>query len=399
MKILLSNKYYYARGGADIHSIELEKLLKDNGHEVAFFSMQHPLNQDTEFSEFFPKEVDFNEKKNMDLISVFVRPFGSLEVRRKFTRLLESFRPDIVHFHNIHSQLSPVLAVLAHKRNIPVVWTVHDHKLLCPRYDCMRNGTPCELCFYNKLNVIKYKCMKNSMIASVAAYIESCVWNKKLLSRNTDLFLCPSLFLKNNMIKGGFSSDQLVHLPNFILDEKLSTVETKRGDYYCYIGRLSEEKGIETLLKASMDLPQYRLEVIGTGPLEQKLLEKYKADHIHFLGYQKWEEISEILGKSRCMVFPSECYENNPLSIIESLCLGTPVIGSRIGGIPELINPGVTGLTYESGNVTDLRNKIIDLFNNSSALNYSEIAESARSRFDSIIYYKNLIDIYNRFLK
>ena len=395
MRILISNKYYYPRGGADIYSIELEKLLKEKGHEVAFFSMQQPLNLKSEFSKYFPTEIDFDHKKPLGLIRFIVRPFGSISVRKRFTRLLKNFKPDILHLNNIHTQLSPILAVIASKHNIPVIWTLHDHKVLCPRYDCMRDGKPCELCFKNKFNALRYKCMKNSRVASFIAYLEALVWNKKTLSRYTSRFICPSTFLANNMIKGGFNSNQLIILPNFINDKKLISQPSAKENHYCYVGRLSTEKGIETLLRAANELPQYELKVIGTGPLESELKAKYEKAHIKFLGFKSWEDFKQILETSQCMVIPSECYENNPLSIIESLCLGTPVIGTNMGGIPELINPGVNGFTFESGNVSDLRNQIDHLFQISGNFDYIEIAKRARAKFNSENYYIELIKIYN----
>ena len=398
MKILLANKFYYPRGGSDIYMIELEKLLKDNGHEVAVFSMDHPLNLQSGTSEFFPDEIDLNNTKLSNLIPSLLRPFGSAEVRHKFDRLLLTFKPDIVHLNNIHSQLSPILSVLAKNHKIPVVWTLHDHKLLCPRYDCMRNNKPCELCFTQKYNVVKYRCMKNSLSASLVAYAEAVIWNRKKISYTTDIFICPSTFLFNNMIKGGFDKNKLAVLNNFIKDEKAEGNEFVNQNYYCYVGRLSTEKGVEVLLNAARKLPEYRLKVIGTGPLDKELKAKYACDHIEFLGFKHWEEMKAILENSVCMVLPSICYENNPLSIIESLCTGTPVIGSNIGGIPELINPGINGLVFEAGNVNDLIKKIDQLFKKSSEFNHYQIADEARTKFSSVRYYNRLIDIYNNML-
>jgi glycosyltransferase involved in cell wall biosynthesis len=398
MKILLANKFYYPRGGSDIYMIELEKLLKENGHEVEVFSMQHPLNLKSGKSGFFPGEVDLNKKTLHNLTYSLLRPFGSKEVRRKYKQLLKEFKPDVVHLNNIHSHLSPILAVIAHRHKVPVVWALHDHKLLCPRYDCMRNNKPCELCFTHKYNVVRYRCMKNSLLASLIAYAEAIFWNKKIVSRSTDTFICPSTFLLNNMIKGGFDKNQLVVLNNFINLKKITGNNFVRQNYYCYVGRLSTEKGIKTLLKAARELPQHILKVIGTGPLENSLKEKYKEKHIEFLGFSEWNDLKEILGSSKVMVIPSECYENNPLSVIESLCLGTPVIGSNIGGIPELITPGKNGLIFETGNVSDLQNKISQIFQSALSFNYSEIEYKARNRFNSGNYYDQLINIYNKLI-
>jgi glycosyltransferase involved in cell wall biosynthesis len=399
MRVLLSNKYYYPRGGSDIYMIELERILKEHGHEVAVFSMQHHRNMKSEFFKYFPGEVDLNNKELSNLIPSLLRPFGSAEVRMKFNRLLDEFKPDLVHLNNIHSQLSPILSVLAKNLKVPVVWTLHDHKLLCPRYDCMRNNQPCELCFSGKFNVVRYRCMKHSYTASLVAYAEALLWNRERISRSTDIFICPSLFLLNNMIKGSFKSEQLVSMSNFVNENKFSGIIDSRERHYCYVGRLSSEKGIETLLKAAVELPQYPLKVIGTGPLESELKSKYQSKHIEFMGFREWEDLKAVLGCSVCMIIPSECYENNPLSVIESLCMGTPVIGSNIGGIPELITEGKNGSVFEPGNVVDLRDQIIRFFETPVKFDYREIASEAKARFRSGNYYDQLMKIYNQVLK
>jgi len=200
------------------------------------------------------------------------------------------------------------------------------------------------------------------------------------------------------MIKGGFRREQLVTISNFVDESKIDGVAAIREKHYCYVGRLSSEKGIETLLKAATELPQYPLRVIGTGPLEHLLRSKYQSKHIEFMGFREWEFLKTILGTSSGMVIPSECYENNPLSVIESLCLGTPVIGAKIGGIPELIFVGKNGSVFEPGNVTDLQNQIKKLFEATVKFDYPGIASEARGRYMSGIYYDKLITIYNKLL-
>jgi glycosyltransferase involved in cell wall biosynthesis len=240
--------------------------------------------------------------------------------------------------------------------------------------------------------------MKHSFTASLVAYAEAVIWNREKISRSTNIFICPSRFLLNNMIKGGFRAEQLVSMSNFIDEKKFSDVAEKRENYYCYVGRLSSEKGIDTLLKAATELPQYPIKVIGTGPQELVLRSRYQSKHIEFMGFREWEGLKTILGTSAGMVIPSECYENNPLSVIESLCLGTPVIGAKIGGIPELISVGKNGSVFEPGNVTDLRNQIIRLFDSQGKYDYAGIAFEAKARFMSGNYYDKLITIYNQLL-
>lgn len=384
MKILLSNKFYYRRGGDCIYMLNLEQLLKSHGHEVAVFAMDYPENLDSSWSKYFPQ--------NMSKLMAFTRPFGSVEVKTKFNRLLNDFKPDVVHLNNVHTQLSPVMAEFAHKKGIKVVWTLHDYKLLCPRYDCLRNSKEvCELCFNgNKTPCKTYKCMKGSALASLIGYKEAMTWNRQRLENCTDVFICPSQFMADKMVQGGFRKERMRTLCNFIDVEKCRKADYDKADYYCFIGRLSHEKGVRTLIEAANRLP-YKLKIIGGGPLEDEL-KAVAGKHIEFVGFKQWNEIKELVGKARFSVIPSEWYENNPLSVIEAQCLGTPVLGARIGGIPELIIKGVTGMTFESRNVDDLASKIEQIF--VSDFDYRQIAESALKRYDAESYYNEIMKIY-----
>ena len=392
MKILLANKFYYRRGGDCIYMLNLEKLLKAHGHEVAVFAMDYPENLDTPWKKYFPK--------NMSKLMAFTRPFGSHEVKSKFKKLLDDFKPDVVHLNNVHTQLSPVMAELAHQRGIKVVWTLHDYKLLCPRYDCLKNGnTICETCFNgDKKACLDNKCMKGSKLASFIGYKEAVVWNRERLEACTDVFICPSQFMADKMVQGGFSKSKMQTLCNFIDVEKCKFSSTdgtdytddvellpKKEDYYCFIGRLSHEKGAKTLIEAANQLP-YKLVIIGGGPLMNEL-KAVANTNLEFVGFKQWDDIKQLVGKARFSVIPSEWYENNPLSVIEAQCLGTPVLGANIGGIPEL-----TDYTFSSGNIADLKTKIEKMWN--SELDYQQIASDAQHRYDAETYYDKLINIY-----
>ena len=179
-------------------------------------------------------------------------------------------------------------------------------------------------------------------------------------------------------------------LCNFIDVEKCRKADYDKADYYCFIGRLSHEKGVRTLIEAANRLP-YKLKIIGGGPLEDEL-KAVAGKHIEFVGFKQWDEIKELVGKARFSVIPSEWYENNPLSVIEAQCLGTPVLGAKIGGIPELITDGVTGMTFESRNADDLAKKIEQMFG--YGFDYRQIAESALKRYDAESYYNEIMEIY-----
>ena len=392
MKILLANKFYYRRGGAEVYVLNLESFLQNKGHEVAIFTMQYPENQESLYKQYFPSEVSFNPPMK-NLSKTALRPIYSNEVIKNFTRLLGDFQPDVVHLSNVHSQLSPAIAAIAHKRGIKVVWTLHDYKLLCPRYDCLQNGKMiCEECFFNKHNVLKHNCMKNSLSASIIAYLEAVRWNRKRLEKYTDIFICPSQFMANKMIQGGFDKNKMRVLCNFMDTEKTVRNHYDKENYYCYVGRLSHEKGVETLLSAAKTLP-YKLKVIGGGELREKLEQSLPAaSEVELLGYKQWDEIKEIVGRARFVVIPSEWYENNPFSVIEAQCLGTPVLGANIGGIPELIDE-TNGMLFESRNVEDLQNKIKQMVE--TEFDYQSIAKNAQQRYSAENYYNEILKIYN----
>ena len=392
MKILLANKFYYRRGGDCIYTLNLEKMLKEKGHEVAVYAMQYPENEKSEWSGYWPT--------NMTKLDAFTRPFGARQVVKGFSRLMDDFKPEVVHLNNVHTQLSPVMAELAHQRGIKVVWTLHDYKLLCPRYDCLKNGnTICETCFNgDKKACLDNKCMKGSKLASFIGFKEATVWNRERLEASTDVFICPSQFMADKMVQGGFLKSKMQTLCNFIDVEKCKFSSTdgtdytddvellpKKEDYYCFIGRLSHEKGAKTLIEAANQLP-YKLLIIGGGPLMNEL-KAVANTNIEFVGFKQWDDIKQLVGKARFSVIPSEWYENNPLSVIEAQCLGTPVLGANIGGIPEL-----TDYTFSSGNIADLKTKIEKMWN--SEFDYQQIASDAQHRYDAETYYDKLINIY-----
>ena len=387
MRILLSNKFYYRRGGDCIYMLNLEHLLKTNGHDVAVFAMDYPENLDTPWKKYFPQE--------MGKLMALTRPFGSSEVRRKFNRLLDDFKPDVAHLNNIHTQLSPVMAELAYRRGVRVVWTLHDYKLLCPRYDCLRDGREvCELCFTgDKGPCLANRCMKGSRLASWIGYKEALKWNRARLEACTDMFVCPSRFMAEKMAQGGFDEKKLKVLCNFIDVDKCRKDDYAKDDYYCFIGRLSHEKGAGTLVEAASRLP-YRLKVIGGGPLTEELKAKSEElkGNVEFVGFKQWDEIKQLVGRARFSVIPSEWYENNPLSVIEAQCLGTPVLGARIGGIPELIDEGVNGMTFKSGDVDDLEGKIAGMYR--SSFDYGDIARKAMERYNAGKYYEEIMKVY-----
>lgn len=394
-RILLVSKFYYTRGGAEVVAINMANDLKKRGYEVGVFTMDYPQNLSPE-NFYTASQVDFSGGLG-DKIKFAMRTMGYQGIESSFKKALQEFNPDIVHLHNVHSYLSPAVVKLAKKFGCRVVWTLHDYKLACPAYSCLNRGSICEKCFTSKINVVKERCFKESLPASVLAYFEAKKWNVKKLQRYVDYFVCPSAFIKRQMLKAGLQEDKLKVVCNFVDPIKLDQLKSveipdTREDFYVYVGRLSEEKGVATLLKAAKDLP-YKLKLVGGGHLYDGFIAEYgKCENIEFLGHQLAEKVAEILLSAKCLVLPSECYENNPLSVIEALCAGIPIVGADIGGIPELIDPA-WGEKFESGNVEDMQRAITRVMQ-SDKYNYKQIAQQSQERFSFDTHYKQLKELY-----
>lgn len=393
MRVLIVNKFYYRRGGDCVVAMQLEQMLRDNGHTTAVYAMDYSENIPTPWSPMYASEVTYSGSLPSKLRATW-RALGHGDIRRSFAKMLREFRPDIVHLHNIHSYLSPVIAEMSRDFGARVVWTLHDYKLLCPTYSCLTpQGAVCEDCFTGHPGaLLSRRCHKGSLAASLIARLEALTWTRSRLERATDAFICPSHFMAAKMAQGGYNPRHLNVITN-CHDAQGRRIHTEREPYYLYAGRLSREKGIETLLRAASTLG-YNLIVAGDGPLAPQLRKQYaNSDCIRLIGRIDGTQVQDYMARARFTVIPSEWYENNPLSVIESLCAGTPVLGAEIGGIPELIDP-TCGITFPSGDAEALTSAIDRMWH--SNWSYNAIADSARTRFSPDTHYDRLIELYNR---
>ncbi|MCM1504657.1 MAG: glycosyltransferase [Muribaculum sp.] len=400
-RVLIANKFYYRRGGDCVYTLNLEQMLRANGHEAAVFAMRYPENINSPWNEYFPSEVSFTGGP-VQKLKALERTLGHGDVRKCFARLLRDFKPDVVHLNNIHSYLSPVIAEMSHDYGAKVVWTLHDYKLVCPAYSCLRHGRTCQDCFTDPKAVLSTRCMKGSRAASAVAYAEERAWNPQRIMRSVDTFIAPSDFMALKMKQGGYDKAHIKVLNNFIDISPAQPLDwARRGDFYCYVGRLSPEKGIETLLKAAQSTP-LKLLVAGDGPLFAPLKDKYAdAPNITFLGRLAGGAVAELIRQARFSVVPSEWYENNPFSIIESHCAGTPVLGADIGGIPELID-SANGMLFPHGDIASLSRAIMEMYcrtTSSQAIadrfDPIRIQATALHRFSASAHYAALGQIYS----
>ncbi|HDX9659029.1 TPA: glycosyltransferase family 4 protein [Bacillus toyonensis] len=364
-KVLMINKFFYVRGGAEKYMFDLSDELNNREIDIVPFSMKDPKNRETKYDQYFVNNVSYDGEINIfNKISYGLKSIYSSEARKKIGQLLDVESPDIAHLHNYNYQLTPSILYELKKRNIPVVQTLHDPQVICPHhrlYDFNRNSI-CEDCKGHKyFNAVKNKCIKSSYLASALGAIESTVYHYlKTYEKNIDLFISPSEFLKDKIIEFGVLPEKIKVIPNFVDSDYWNYNEGNKG-YILFIGRLSEEKGIQILIEAMKQVPDLKLKIAGTGPLSSwvdKIVKMEKLENVEILGYQSGEKLKQLLEESMATVIPAKWYENCPISILESYSCGKPVIGSNLGGIPDMVHNGETGLLFETGNIQDLVNKL-----------------------------------------
>lgn len=402
MSTLLSiNNYYYRRGGADVAFLEQNRLFQDIGWHVVPFSMRHPKNLDSPWSEYFVNELEFgNEHSVLTKLILATKVIYSFEARRKLRRLIETVKPNISHLHNIYHHISPAILSMLRRYDIPVVITLHDLKLACPAYKMLNEGGICERCREGRLyNVVVNKCVKTSLTLSTLVFLESSI--HRLLGtyeKNVDRFIVPSQFYLNKMLEWGFNPSKFVYIPNFVdIDKFVPT--NKVGRTFLYVGRLGPEKGIATLIKAASKA-QVPLRIVGIGPEEEKLqrLVEQLGSKVTFLGYLIGDALHHAIREARAVVIPSEWYENAPISMLESYALGVPVIGAAIGGIPELIKTNETGLIFDSGSIDDLASALryMSELSDADVLRLGNLGRAwVETEFTKIHYRDRLLNLYS----
>jgi glycosyltransferase involved in cell wall biosynthesis len=358
MKIVLANKYYFLKGGAERALFDMRDLLIRHGHEPVPFAMQDARNVQTEWSRFFVSPVDTSRVRfTLAGIRTAGRMIYSFEAKRKFAALLDAARPDLVHLHNIYHQISPSILSEAKKRGLPVVMTAHDYKLIAPNYSLFHDGAICERTKpHHFWRAVGHRCVKDSRIASALAATEMSLQSALGLWRNgIDLVIAPSRFVQALLAEYGIDENKIVHVPHFI--EASSWIPAEGGNYALYVGRLSSEKGVDALIRAAANARDIPVHVVGTGPDEARLKNlaaEFGASNVVFRGFLDGSALRAEYAGARFVVVPSVWYEVFGLVVLEAYAAGKPVIVSQIGGLPELVKDGETGLYATAGDTKDL---------------------------------------------
>lgn len=364
MRILHVNKFLYRRGGAEAYMEDVAQLQQDAGHDVAFFGMAHPENVHLEWAQQFPSylELDPPPQRLGDRGRAAARMLWSSSARHGIGEVLDRFRPDVVHFHNIYHQLSPSVIGPAKASGAVTVLTVHDYKLACPSYLMLDKGTVCEACLGGHFShAVRRRCKDGSLVGSALLALELSVHTAFRLYGGIDVFLCPSRFMLAKMTEAGVFPDRLRVLHNFI-DVSALPVKQAPGGPIVYASRLSEEKGVDVLVNAMASLARdVRLEVAGDGPQREALeglAERVAPGRVTFHGRIAKPDVARLVARAGVVAAPSRCYENQPLAVLEAFGAGVPVVGSNLGGIAELVRPGETGELAEPGDATGLARAI-----------------------------------------
>jgi len=408
MKILVCNKFYRPVGGPETIVFDTVRELNALGHAAIPFAMAHPDNLESEYSQYFVSNVDYNVRQAKGvrrLIKEAADIVYSAEARRKIEKLIADTQPDIAHAHNIYHQLSPSILSALKRANIPTVLTLHDGKLLCANMLFLKNGEVCEKCAGRKFyHGVINKCVKDSYAGSFLCCVEETLhrW-LGMYERNVDLFITPSHFLKRKMVEHGRLNENQVEVLHNYADTKSFTPNYDLGGYGLFVGKIEAFKGVLTLLRACKEIPDFEIRLAGRGSLHeegQRIADAEGLTKVKFLGFQTGSDLNRQLQESRFVVLPAEWYENCPMVILEAFSAGKPVIASKMGGIPELIDHGTDGLLFEAGNAEELASCMRQLAENPELA--SEMGKRGRAkmeeRFSIEVYVQSLLSIYDRVL-
>ena len=392
MKILIVNKFLFENGGSETYIFELGKQLQKDGHEVQYFGMEHPKRIAGNKVGAYTPCMDFHTGKFAKIIYPF-QIIYSKTARKKIRCVLEDFRPDVIHLNNFNFQLTPSIIYEIKKferdtkKRVKLIYTAHDTQLVCPNH-LMRipiTGELCQRCINQGFfQCVRHNCIHGSKLKSLCAWFETELYKKLGTYKYIDCIVCPSFFIEEQLKtrKELLGKTRVLH--NFIsIDRRLKEEKTNLGDYVIYFGRFSEEKGIGTLLKVCNSLPQISFIFAGGGPLEEQV---NQIKNIKNVGFKKGEELFSLIRGAKFSIIPSECYENCPFSVMESIACGTPVVGSRIGGIPELIKDGKTGKLFPPGDEQKLKEIVEELWYNEQQISdYSKAC--CKEEFDTVMSY------------
>ena len=391
MKVLMVSWSWEPVGGDWTYINNVKSLYETNGYEVIPFSTY--IEGKTQKRDFFVKAYDYkNLNSNKGILNGFKamkNSVVSMEALNNIDEILDKHDIAFAHLHIIHHWITPAIIWKLKKRNIPVIWSLHEYKIICPEGTFVSGDKVCEKCRNGKFyNCAINRCKKGSFASSLLATIDAYYYHRSGVYGKVDAYLCPSEFLQKKFVQYGFPSSKM-HLSNLcydipVVDDfiRMNSSFREKGigeeKFILYVGRIETIKGIGTLLKA-VEGTKVKLKIAGTGAYVDEMkayIREKNMENVEILGFQDKKSVFRLTMQSSFVVCPSEWYENYPYSVIESLLFSKPVVGANIGGIPELVVDGKTGFLHTPGDVSGLRERILELWHNEDLV--QRLGEQAR---------------------
>jgi len=400
MKVLQINKFLYPKGGAETYMFQLSKALKENGVDIEFWGMDDEMNIVNDTYQSFAKNISFHQSSFLKTVSNTQRILYSFENRKRISKILDRFQPDLVHLHNYNFQLTPSILPEIKKRGIKIVQTIHDSQMICPyhRLYNFQEDKICTKCVTGSFfNCIDDKCFDGSSLKSIVGATESFFYHSmSYYEKHIDQYISPSSFLAN-LVKKRVKDKVIDIIPNF--SDKFENLRSDKGNYYLYYGRISSEKGILELSDIFKEL-KFKLIIIGSGDQEDKLNKKIEnVKNIVFLGSKSGRELFSYVTNAKYVVQPSKWYENCPMTVIESFTYGIPVIASDHSGFKDLIRHKETGFLLDFTNLENAKKNIIEIDKENVDLIIPNIEKFYQKNLKKETHISKIIEIYSQLLQ
>ena len=345
--LFIHTKYLQSAGGEDTAVQAESEQMRSKGHDVR-----------VHFFDNASVATGIKGKLKAGVYAIYNRK-SAAEIKK----VINDFKPDVVHVHNFFFAASPSVLMQVHKLRIPLVVTIHNYRLVCANALLLRDGNICELCVSHDFPWygVKYKCYHDSAVQSAAIGAMAAVHKWLGTWKNVvDAYITPSGFAKNKLVHSSFnvSAEKILVKPNFIRDPGMADPPARK-DFFLFVGRLSPEKGVNVVLKAWEFLKDQKLVIVGDGPEREKLTSEYgELNNIRFAGHQSNEQVIALMKECRALIFPSIWYEGLPVTLIEAFATGTPVIASDLGAMSEMITNNKNGLLFDARNSQKLAESV-----------------------------------------
>lgn len=398
MKILMANKFWYLKGGAERYMFELIRLLVRHGHSAVPFAMRHPKNQPSSYERFFVSEVETRDPgMGWQGLRLAGRMTWSFEAARKFGALLRKEGPDLVHVHNIYHQISPSILKVAEKRHVPVVQTLHDYHLVSPNYGMFAHGAPAMPSKTHPYwDTVSRRLVRDSLPASALSAFKSWLHTRLKAYAHVYRFIAPSRFMRDIMLDYGWPKEKVVHIPHFIDLDGWDPVPQSE-DRVVFVGRLSPEKGAVTLVEAMSEVPHLKASIVGDGPDMARLrliANKLNLKNVEFKGALYGAALRKEMARARAVIVPSLSFEVFGLTVLEAYALGKPVVASDVGGLPEVVKVGETGYLFAPGHHEDLADRLKKLTPEKARVMGAMGRKLAEREYGPEEHYRRIMKVY-----